>query len=108
MGEEQNNLHLSGRAGLKPNQCRKVHRRRKILLNHDARCYHDVMERFKKLIYDVKNNEKLHGDNYIDAANQLLHSQLEELQGLSSPVIGQNLSFEKFDWTLWYVGYAYY
>ena len=90
MGEEQNNLHLSGRAGLKPNQCRKVRRRRKILLNHDACSYHDVMERFKKLIYDVKNNEKL-GDNHIDAANQLLHSQLEELQGLSSPVIDQNL-----------------
>ena len=65
------------------------------------------MERFKKLIYDVKNDEKL-GDDHIDAANKLLCSQFEELQGVSSPVIGKNLSFEKFDWVLGYAWYAYY
>ena len=65
------------------------------------------MQRFKKLIYQVKNNEKL-GDDHINAANQLLRSQFEELQGLSSPVIGQKLSFDKFDWMLGYAGYAYY
>ena len=78
MSEQQNNSHLSGRAGLKPNQCHKVHRRRKILLNHDARCHLDAMERFKKLIYDVKNDEKL-SDDRIDAANKLLSSQFKEL-----------------------------
>ena len=55
------------------------------------------MERYKKLIREVRNNEKL-GDDHINAANQLLRSQFEELQGLSSPVMGQNLSFRTFDW----------
>ena len=55
----------------------------------------------------MKNDEKL-GDDYFDAANKLLRSLFEELQGLSSPVIGQNLSFEKFDRVLGYEGYAYY
>ena len=69
--------------------------------------HHDVMQRFKKLINQVKNNEKL-GDHHINAANQLLRSQFQKLQGQSSPVIGQKLSFEKFNWMLGYAGYAYY
>jgi len=48
----QNNSHLSGRAGLKSNQCHKGHRKRKILLNHDG--HHYVIERFKKLICEVQ------------------------------------------------------
>ena len=89
-------------------QCYKGYRKRKILANNnDECCQHDVMQRYKKLIREVKNNEKL-GDDHINAANQLLHSQFKELQGLSSPVIGQKLSFEKFDCMLGYAGYAYY
>ena len=99
MSEQQNNSHLSGTAGPKPNQCHKVRHRRKISLSHDACCHHYVMERFKKLICDVQNDEKL-GDDHIDAANKQLRSQFEQLRGLSSPVIGQNLSFKRFDWVL--------
>ena len=82
LGEQQNNLHLSGRVAQKQTQCHKGRHKRK-LVNNDGCCHHDVMERCKKLIYEVKNNEKL-GDDYINAANQLLCSQFEELQGLSS------------------------
>ena len=56
-----------------------------------------MKERYKKLISEVRNNEKLVVD-HINAANQLLRSQFEELQCLSSPVMGQNLSFRTFDW----------
>ena len=35
-----------------------------MLVNHGAHCNHDVIERFKKLICEAKNNEKLEDDQY--------------------------------------------
>jgi len=56
-----------------------------------------IKERFKVLIYDIKAGQKL-GDDHMNAVNQLLHSQFEDFQGLSMPVLGQKLLFQQFDW----------
>ena len=68
---------------------------------------HDILERFRKLISDIKNGEKL-SDEHINAASQLLRGQFEDLQELCSPVLGQKLSFPKFEWASGYAGYAYF
>ena len=65
------------------------------------------MERFKVLIYDIKAGQKL-GDDHINAVNQLLHDQFEDFQGLSTPVLGQKLLFQKFDWMAGSAGFGYF
>ena len=78
-----------------------------MIVSSDTGYQHDVREKFKKLITEVKNGEKL-CDDHINATNQLLHGQFENVQGLSSLVVGQKLSFEQFDCRLGYAGYGYY
>lgn len=71
--------------------------------NHDITNQHDILEKFRKLISDIKNGEKL-SDDHINAASQLLHSQFEDVQGLCSPVLGQKMFFPKYEWA---AGHAY-
>ena len=63
---------------------------------NDPSYKHDIMERLKVLIYDIKAGQKL-WDDHINAVNQLLHDQFEDFQDLSTPVLGQKLLFQKFD-----------
>ena len=74
---------------------------------NDPSYKHDIMERFKVLIYDIKAGQKL-GDDHINAVNQLLLDQFEDFQGLSIPVLGQMLLFKKFDWVAGYAGFGYF
>ena len=62
---------------------------------------HNTLERFSKLISDIKKGEKL-SDEHINAASQLLHGQFGGVQGLCSPVLGQKLLFPKFEWASGY------
>ena len=66
---------------------------------------HNTLERFSKLISDIKKGEKL-SDEHINAASQLSHGQFGDVQGLCSSVLGQKLSFPKFEWESGYAGYA--
>lgn len=75
--------------------------------NHEACYQHDVITKFEALISEVRSGQKL-GDDHVNAANQLLKSQFENLQGLSTPIVGQGLSFDRFDRMLGYAGYGYY
>ena len=52
--------------------------------NHEACYQHDVITKFEALISEVRSGQKL-GDDHVNAANQLLKSQFENLQGLSIP-----------------------
>ena len=61
--------------------------------NHEGCYQHDVMKKFEALISEVRSGQKL-GDDHVNAANQLLKSQLENLQGLSTPIVVQGLSFD--------------
>ena len=44
----------------------------------------------------------------MNAANQLLKSQFEDFQGFATPIVGQSLSFNRFDWMMGYAGHGYY
>ena len=73
---------------------------------NDPSYKHDIKENFKVLIYDIKAGQTL-GDDHINAVNQLLHDQFEDFQGLSTPVLGQKLLFQKFDWMAGLAGFEY-
>ena len=47
------------------------------------------------------------GDEYINAANQLLRSQFPDIQGLQSPLLGQRFCFTKFNVVKGYAGCSY-
>ena len=61
---------------------------------------------YKSLIFEISNGEQL-SDSHINAGNQLLRGQFPDLQGLTSPVLGQKLCFSNFDWALGYAGESY-
>ena len=101
----QDPLHMQGNQKAKKNS-RRV--RRRIKMNNHEACYqHDVITKFEALISEVRSGQKL-GDDHVNAANQLLRSQFENLQALSTPMVGQGLPFDRFDWMLGYAGYGYY
>ncbi|XP_065908034.1 uncharacterized protein [Dysidea avara] len=86
--------------------CPEVHHRKRRKVNNRNRCQHDVIERFTRLIGSIKQGDKL-DDDHINAASQLLRDQFPDLQGLSTPAIGECFKFEKFDWMIGYAGFAY-
>ena len=57
-------------------------------------------------MFSITIGDKL-GDEHINAANELLHSQFPDVQGLCTPVLGQRLCFPNFDRTLGYAGFSY-
>ena len=95
------------KTGLEPSQCFRHRRKRKLLIDSTSKNQHNTLERFSKLISDIKKGEKL-SDEHINAASQLLQGQFEDVQGLCSPVLGQKLLFPKFQWASGYAGYAYF
>ena len=52
----------------------------------------EILPHFDKLYIATRQGEKL-DDNHISAACKLLHRQFPDVQGLCTPVLGQNLSF---------------
>jgi len=48
------------------------------------------MKKFETLISEVRGDQKL-GDDHVNAANQLLKSQFENLQGLATSLVDQSL-----------------
>ena len=52
----------------------------------------NLKEKYVHLYTTITSGEML-TDRHIDAASQLLSGQLPDFQGLSTPVIGQTLSF---------------
>ena len=66
----------------------------------------ELSERFNSLMSSIRNGDKL-GDEHINAANQLLHSQFPDIQGLCTPVLGQQLSFPNYDRISGYAGIPY-
>ena len=88
------------------NHCPEVHHRKRRKVNNRNRHQHDVIERFTRLIGSIKQGNKL-DDDHINAASQLLRDQFPDLQGLSTPAVGECFKFEKFDWMLGYAGIAY-
>ena len=80
------------------------YRTRKV--NNRNHSQHDVIERFTRLIGHIKQGNKL-DDDHMNAASQLLRDQFPDLQGLSTPAVGECLRFEKFDWMLGHAGIAY-
>jgi len=75
-------------------------------VNNRNHSQHDVIERFTRLIGHIKQGNKL-DDDHMNAASQLLRDQFPDLQGLSTPAVGECLRFEKFDWMLGHAGIAY-
>ena len=47
------------------------------------------------------------GDDHMSVGSQLLHSQFPDIQGLSSPVLGQRFCFPHFDQISGYAGHSY-
>jgi len=82
-------------------------RRRKRKLINESSHTHDVVQRYTRLVHEVKAGEKL-GDDHINAVNQLLRGQFGDFQGLSTPVLGQGLAFQKFDFLAGFAGFGYY
>ena len=72
----------------------------------DERCPPDVVVKYKILIVDVDEGDKL-GDEHINAANQLLQSQFSDIQGLQSFLLGQRFCFTKFNVVKGYAGCSY-
>jgi len=66
----------------------------------------ELLGRFNSLMSSIKSGDKL-GDDHINAANELLQSQFPDIQGLCTPVLGQQLYFPNFDRTLGYAGIPY-
>ena len=64
------------------------------------------MPKFDKLYSAIRKGEKL-DDNHISVASKLLHQQFPDFQGLSTPVLGQNLSFPPVNSMLLLAGYEY-
>ena len=52
----------------------------------------EILPHFDKLYIAIRQGKKL-DDNHISAACKLLHRQFPDVQGLCTPVLGQNLSF---------------
>ena len=51
----------------------------KMVKLNDPSYKHDIMERFRVLIYGIKAGQKL-GDDHINAVNQILHDQFEDFR----------------------------
>ena len=66
----------------------------------------ELILNFHRLIYDILDGNVL-SDDHISAGSQLLHAQFSNFQGLSSPLLGQSLSFPNFDEILGYAGHSY-
>ena len=64
------------------------------------------MPKFDKLYSAIRKGEKL-DDNHISVASKLLHQQFPDFQGLSTPVLGQNLSFPPVNSMFLLAGYEY-
>ena len=65
-----------------------------------------VVVDYQKLVSCVSTDELL-GDEHINAVNLLLRSQFPDLQGLCTPVLGQQLSFPEFEIVQGYAGFDY-
>ena len=66
----------------------------------------ELLGRFNHLMSSIKSGDKL-SDDHVNAANELLHSQFPDIQGLCTPVLGQQLCFPNFDKVLGYAGIPY-
>ena len=90
----------------------KVKKRRK-KLRFDDQLENDIQpasseasSNFDKLYGPILLREKL-DDGHISAACKILHKQFPNVQGLSTPVLGQNLSFPLVNQNLLLGGYEY-
>lgn len=54
-------------------------------------------------IQKINNQGNKLDDDHMHSASQLLQGQFQNLQGLSSPVVGQKFSFERFDWIMGHI-----
>ena len=85
-------------------------RKRKLLVskcdNASKKVQSQACLNYKSLIFEISNGEQL-SDSHINAGNQLLRGQFPDLQGLTSPVLGQKLCFPNFEWALGYAGESY-
>ena len=59
---------------------------------------------YQKLVSCVATNGQL-GDEHINTINQLLRSQLPDLEGLCTPVLGQQLYFPEYNIVRGYAGF---
>ena len=66
----------------------------------------ELLGRFNSLMSGIRSGDKL-SDEHINAANELLHSQFPDVQGLCTSVLGQRFCFPNFDRTLGYAGIPY-
>ena len=64
------------------------------------------MPNFDKLYSTIRQGEKL-DDNHVSAACQILQRQFPNIQGLCTPILGQNLSFPVVNSLFLLAGYNY-
>ena len=68
---------------------RKCTRKRKLIATQTI---NDLRKKYQELYSTIIDGERL-TDRHIDAANQLLSDKLPDIQGLSTPLLGQKLQY---------------
>ena len=82
-------------------------RKRKLISKSKSVKRDQIIMNYKELYDTVKNRKELN-DRHIDAANQLLKSQFPNIQGLSTPILGQKFCLPCFQFCLAASGYPYF
>lgn len=95
---------------IKPITTSKVKRKRKLVKPTDSEPTlvdnNVLLRNYEDLYSAITKGEQL-TDRHIDAANHLLLDKFPELQGLSTPILGQKFSFPVFCFMLAASGYPY-
>ena len=82
---------------------KSTRRKRKKIAYNNQPGNTEILANFDHLYAAIRRGEKL-DDGHISAASKLLHKQFPNIQGLSTPLLGQNLSFPVINSTLLLAG----
>ena len=81
----------------------KCRRRRKLIAPEKSK---ELTGKYQELYSTIRNKEQLI-DRHIDAANQLLADKFPDIQGLSTPILGQRLQFPNYNSLMAAAGFSY-
>ena len=81
----------------------KCTRKRKLITPEKSK---ELTGKYQELYSTIRNKEQLI-DRHIDAANQLLADKFPDIQGLSTPILGQKLQFPNYNSLMAAAGFSY-